>query len=95
VKERQSQLQQRTIECSLLDSLVKLEVVGEESLDVVQLRDQPRELAVEGNEVGCLYLGEDEVEVLVEVGTVDLHSANYMRYAPSINSPQNITKMEK
>lgn len=91
MKHRQAELQQRKIESGLLDPLVKLEMVGEEPLDVVQLRDQTGELAVEGNEVRCLYLGEDEVEVLLEVGTVDLHSANYMRYAPSINSPQNIT----
>ena len=93
VEDRQAELQKRKIERCLLDPFVKLDVIGKEPLYVVHLGDQSRKLAVERHEMGCFYLGKDEVEVMVEVGTVDLHSANYMRYAPSINSPQNHTKI--
>ena len=93
VEDRQTELQKRKIERRLLDPFVKLDVIGKEPFYVVQLGHQSRKLAVKRHEMGCFYLAKDQVELMVEVGTIDLHSANYMRYAPSINSPQKDTKI--
>jgi hypothetical protein len=78
VEERESELEEGEVEGGLLDAFVELAVVGEESLDLLQLRHQAGELAVECHEVRGLDLAQDEVQVLVEVGTVDLHRANYI-----------------
>jgi hypothetical protein len=86
VEERESQLDQGEVERRLFDPLVELAVVGEEPLQMLQLRDQTSELTVECHEMSGFYLTEDEVEVLVEVGTVDLHCANYIQSGGCINS---------
>jgi hypothetical protein len=51
---------------------------------MLQLRDQTRELAVKSHKMRRFDLREDEVEVLVEVGTVYLHRANNIKSRWSI-----------
>lgn len=84
VEERQSQLQEGEIEGCFLDSLVKLPMVGEEPLHMLQLRDQTGKFAVKSHKMSRFDLCKDEVEVLVEVGTVYLHCANNIQFGWSI-----------
>ena len=48
-------------------------MIREEALYVLHLRDQPRELAIKGDEMRSFDVVEDEVDVLVEISTIDLH----------------------
>lgn len=50
-------------------------MVGKKSLDVLELCDKASEFAIKGHKVGSFDLCKYEVNVLVEVGAVDLHRA--------------------
>jgi hypothetical protein len=59
-------------------------MIGEEPLQMLSLRDQSCKLAVEGDEVGVFDLFKNEVDVLFEVVSINLHQSLIIKlYTPN------------
>lgn len=73
MEESDSELQEVEVESCFFDSFVELPMVRVESLDSVDLGDEPSEFTVESHKVSSFYFLENEVNVLLEVAGINLH----------------------
>jgi hypothetical protein len=72
-KDSQSKLDNREVERSFLDPLVELHMVAKPTFEISVICGEPRELAVEGQEIGSGDALEQLREVEVEVVTIEVH----------------------